>query len=89
MTILLLLFAALFSYLALDAWRLSSSSKDAPYEIEAKTRGESLVGIPLSEQHRRKNWNRRYGLGEPSHIVLVWAILTIGCLAAAGFSALA
>ena len=83
MTFWLILLAALFSYLAFDAWRLGSSSTDAPYEIEANVRGEPLGDVPLSEQHRRKSWSRRYGLGEPSHIFWVWSLLAFGCLAAA------
>jgi hypothetical protein len=83
----LLIPAALFAYLAFDAWRLGTSSEAAPYDTEAKVRGEPLDGVPLHEQMRRKAWSRRYGMGEPSQVLWVWLILAVGCLAGAAFGA--
>jgi hypothetical protein len=85
MILSLLVAAAVFGYLAVDAWRMGRPLQhDAPYAIEAKERGESVVGVPVREQLWRKAWHRRYGLGKPSQVVWVWAILAIGCLLAAG-----
>jgi hypothetical protein len=88
MAIWLLLPAALFSYLAYDAWRISSPSQDVPYELEAKERGESVAGLPVSEQLKRREWHRRYGVGQTSDIVWLWAILAAACLAGAALGML-
>jgi hypothetical protein len=87
LAIWLLIPAALFAYLAFDAWSLGSTSESAPYNIEANVRGEPLNGVPLREQIRRKAWSRRYGIGEPSQVLWVWLILAAGCLAGAAFGA--
>jgi hypothetical protein len=85
MTLLLLLAAAVFGLLAVDAWRIGRPPHDAPYQVEAKERGESVAGVPVSEQLRRQAWHRRFGLGAPGEIVWLWSILAGGCLAAALF----
>lgn len=85
MTLLLLLAASVFGLLAIDAWRMGSPSHNAPYEVEAKERGESVAGVPLSEQLRRQSWHRRYGLGAPGGIVWLWSMLAGGSVVAALF----
>lgn len=85
MTLLLLLMAAVFGLLAIDAWRMGRPSHHAPYEVEAKERSESVAGVPLSEQSRRHSWHRRYGVGDAVGIMLLWSILAGGCVVAALF----
>lgn len=82
---LLLLAAAVFGFLAVDAWRMSAPSHTAPYEVEAKERSESVAGVPVAEQLRRQSWSRRYGLGALGDVVWLWSILAGGCLVAAIF----
>lgn len=83
MTEWLYFLAALFAYLALDAWRLATRADETPYAIEAKLRGEGVDGVPLQEQARRKAWHRRYGVGDGNHVGWLWLILAIAALAGA------
>lgn len=83
MVILLLLLAAIFGYLALDAYSLGKPVRGVPYEIEAKARGESLDGVSLIEQRKRQAWHRSYGVGRPADVVWIWAILSGACFALA------
>ena len=85
----LLLPAALFSYLAYDAWRISPPSGAVPYQIEATERGESVAGVPISKQLKRQDWHQRYGVGQTSQVVWLWAILAAACCASAAFGVLA
>lgn len=89
MALWLLIPAALFLYLAFDAWRLSVPKHDSLYRSEAESRGEALGGVPLSEQIQRQSWSRRYGGGATSQVVWVWLLLAFGCLAGAVFEVLA
>ena len=88
MGIRLVISAALFSYLAYDAWRISIRSAGMPYQIEAKVRGESVAGIPLSKQLERQEWHKRYGVGQTSQMVWLWVILAVACLAGAAIGEL-
>lgn len=83
MTIWLLIAAALFTYLAYDAWRLRVRSRSVPYASEAEIRGEPVAHVSLREQAQRQAWSQRYGVGDVGGIFWVWAILGIGCLAGA------
>ncbi|KQW45582.1 MULTISPECIES: hypothetical protein [unclassified Roseateles] len=85
---LLLLVAAVFVGLALDAWRMRGPSRNVPYEIEAAVRGESLGGLPLWEQRERQKSFRRK-VGSLNTVFLVWATLAAGCLLAALLSVVA
>jgi hypothetical protein len=85
MTLLLLLAAAVFGFLAIDAQRMSRQPHNAPYEVEARERGESVAGVAVSEQLRRQWWHRQHGLGSPGEIVWLWLVLAGGCFVAALF----
>lgn len=75
MVILLLVLAAFFGYLAVDAFSMGKPARNVPYEIEANARRENLDGISLAEQRERQAWQRSYGIGKPSDIVWLWAVL--------------
>jgi hypothetical protein len=81
----LVLAAAVFGFLAMDAWRMGRPPHKAPYEIQAKERGESVAGVPVSEQLRRESWHQRYGVGATGGVVWLWSILAAGCLVGALF----
>ncbi len=76
-----LLFAAaiVFAWLAYDAWKIAIPAAEVPYSVTAKGLGQTVDGVPLQEQERRKNWNSRYGLGDPSQTVWLWTILALVC----------
>ena len=75
MVILLLVLAAFFGYLAVDAFSMGKPARNVPYEIEANARRENLDGISLAEQRERQAWQRSYGIGKPSDIVWLWTVL--------------
>lgn len=52
--ILLLLLAAVFGCLAFDAYSMGTPARHAPYEIEARARGENLDGVSLAEQRNAR-----------------------------------
>jgi hypothetical protein len=83
MAVWLLILAAVFAFLAYDAWRLRVSTHDAPYSIEAEARGEPVAHVPLHEQARRRAWARHHGVGKPGGICWVWLTLAAGCLVGA------
>ncbi|HVR54974.1 MAG TPA: hypothetical protein VMS38_34965 [Pseudorhodoferax sp.] len=83
MVILLLLLAAIFGYLAIDAYSLGKPARGVPYEVEAKARGENLDGVSLIEQRERQAWHRSYGIGKPADVVWIWATLCGACFALA------
>lgn len=76
---LLLSAAIVFAWLAYDAWKIAVPAADVPYSVTAKVLGQSVDGISLQEQERRKNWNSRYGLGDLSQTVWLWTILALVC----------
>lgn len=82
----LLTAAFVFGYLAYDAAPLSTSAKDVPYSLTAKSWGESVAHIPLAEQEKRKQQNAQHGLGDLSQSVWLFGILCVGSLAWAGYS---
>lgn len=86
---LLLSASVVFAGLAYDAWKIAVPAAEVPYSVLAKGLGQSVDGVPLQEQERRKNWNARYGLGDLSQTVWLWAILALMCAvgSAAGFFA--
>jgi hypothetical protein len=86
---LLLSAALVFAWLAYDAWKIAVPAAEVPYSVTAKGLGQSVDGVPLQEQARRKDWNSRYGLGDLSQAVWLWTILALVCAvgAAAGFFA--
>ena len=86
---LLLLAAALFGLLALDAARLSTPSKDVPYSLTAMAWGEDVAHVPLAEQERRRQFNAQRGLGDLSQSVWLFGILSAGCLVDAAYLFLA
>ena len=61
--------AVVFAWLAYDAWKIAAPAAEVPYSVTAKGLGQSVDGVPLQEQERRKNWNSRYGLGDLSQEV--------------------
>lgn len=83
MAIWLLLPAAVFAYLAYDAWRLRTPENPLSYSVEAEVRGEPVAHVSLQEQSQRKVWGRRYGIGDPGGIFWLWVILGVGCFGGA------
>lgn len=69
---------AVFSYLAYDAARLSTTAKDVPWSLTAKGLGLDVTGVPLVEQERIRRDNIRYGLGDLSQAVWFFIVLAIG-----------
>ena len=86
---LLLSAALVFAWLAYDAWRIAIPTAGVPYSVTANGLGQRVDGVPLQEQERRKDWSSRYGLGDLSQIVWLWAILALVCAvgSAVGFFA--
>jgi hypothetical protein len=84
----LVLLAVLFSYLAYDAWRVSTPSSNTPYQIEVEGRGESVAGVSVSEQLKRWEWHRHYGIGQTSQVVWLWVIIAAACYVGAAIEAL-
>lgn len=78
--------AVVFGYLAYDAARLSSPTKDLPYALTAKGWGEDVAHVSLVEQEKRKQYNAVQGFGDLAQSVWLFAILCVGCLAGAGYS---
>ena len=76
---LLLAAAIVFAWLAYDAWKLATPAAEVPYSVTAKGLGQTVDGVSLQEQERRKNWNLRYGLGDLNQTVWLWAILALAC----------
>lgn len=76
---LLLSAAIVFAWLAYDAWKIAVPAAGVPYSVTAKGLGQSVDGIPLQEQEKRKNWYSRYGLGDLSQTVWLWTILALVC----------
>ncbi|MFZ3220547.1 MAG: hypothetical protein WA174_10965 [Rhodoferax sp.] len=89
MSWLLFLAALFFAWLAYDAWKVALPAENVPYSITAKGLGQSVDGVPLQEQEKRKHWNLRYGIGDLSHAVWLWGILALTCAfgSVAGFFA--
>jgi hypothetical protein len=85
----LLTAAVVFGYLAYDAARLSTSAKDVPYALTARSWEEDVAHVSLAEQEKRKQANAIRGLGDLSQSVWLFGILCVGCLAWAGYSILA
>ena len=83
MVFILLLLAAVFGYLAIDAHRIGKPPYDATYEIKTSSRNEHLGGVSLAEQQQRKDWQRSHGIGKLSDIVWLWSILSGAFLLAA------
>ena len=81
--------ALAFAWLAYDAWKVATPAADVPYSLTAKGLGQDVSGVPLQEQIVRKEWNARYGMGDLSQMVWLWAILALACAigAATGFLA--
>lgn len=77
---LLLAAALFFLWLAYDAWKMAAPAKDIPFSVTAKALGQSVDGVPMLEQERRRVWNSRYGLGDLSQIVWLWGILALMCV---------
>ncbi len=75
---LLLILTAVFAALAVDAYSLSTPSQSTPYSVTAKALGQDVSHVPLSEQRKRKAWNERFGLGDPSQSVWLFTILAFG-----------
>lgn len=86
---LLLVLAAVFAVLAYDAWRLTVPAKDTPYEVTARPLGLEVDGVPTVELEKRKQWNLRYGTGDPGGAVWLWAVSSVGCAGVAVWSLLA
>lgn len=82
----MLIAAAVFGYLAYDAARISTSAKEVPYSLTAKSWGEDVAHISLAEQERRKQHNAARGLGDLSQSVWLFGILCVGCLVWAGYA---
>jgi hypothetical protein len=82
----LLTAAVVFGYLAYDAARLSTSAKDVPYALTAKSWGEDVAHVSLAEQEKRRRYNALRGLGDLSQSVWLFGILCVGCLAWAGYA---
>ncbi|CAN7547114.1 hypothetical protein [Variovorax paradoxus] len=78
--------AAISGYLAYDAARFSTPSKDVPYTLTAKSWGEDVAHVPLAEQEERKQYNAVRGLGDLGQSAWLFGILSAGCLACAGYS---
>lgn len=76
---LLLSAAIVFAWLAYGAWKIAVPAAGAPYSITAKGLGQSVDGIPLQEQEKRKNWYSRCGLGDLSQTVWLWTIPALVC----------
>lgn len=74
---LLLSLALVFAWLAYDAWKIAVPAADVPYSVTAKGLGQSVDGVPLQEQERRKDWNLHYGFGDLSQTVWLWTILAL------------
>jgi hypothetical protein len=90
MTSWLLLCAALvFAWLTYDAWQSSIPSADVPYALTAKGMGQSVSGVSLYEQEKRKDWNARYGIGNLNQIVWLWGVLALACVIGTGVGFLA
>lgn len=77
-SLLFLLLAFLFAYLALDAWRLAVPWREIPFSIIAKGIGQDVSHLSLSEQLQLKHRHRDHGLGDLSGAAWFWAILAIG-----------
>lgn len=89
MSWLLLSVAIVFAGLAYDAWKIAVPATEVPYSVQAKGLGQSVGGVSLQEQKRRKNWNARYGIGDLSQTVWLWTIIALVCAvgSAVGFFA--
>jgi hypothetical protein len=75
---LLLFLTVVFAALAIDAYSLAEPSHTTPYSITANALGQDVSHVPLSEQERRKEWNKRFGVGNPNQSVWLFAILALG-----------
>lgn len=85
-SVLLLVLTAVFAALAYDAWRLAAPAKDVPYEVTARPLGMEVDGVSTAELEMRKQWNLRYGTGDPSGAFWLWAVASVGCGIGAGWS---
>jgi hypothetical protein len=45
--------------------------------------------VPTVELEKRKQWNLRYGTGDPGGAVWLWAVSSVGCAGVAVWSLLA
>jgi hypothetical protein len=76
---LLLLFTTAFAALAYDAYRMSTLTKEVPFQEIAKSLGLENQYTPFLEQERWKLWNKLYGLGDPNQAFWGWVALSICC----------
>jgi hypothetical protein len=89
MTSWLLMAAAIFAYLAVDARRMTLPDDNTRHEFDAIETAESTAGLSVEAQQNRTRWLRRCGLGRPSQVVWLWISLAIGCLVGAILRAMA
>lgn len=75
-SVIALLLAALFAYLAYDAAKLVVPWRDIPFSIIAKGVGQDVSHLSLNEQLKLKE-NREYGWGDLSGAVWFWALLSL------------
>lgn len=84
-TLVLFSLAALCFYLAFDAWRIAVPGREVPLEVDFE--GTHLVrGMSNVKREELKQVNLRFGIGDPSQSVWLWALIGLGCTVAGFYS---
>jgi hypothetical protein len=84
LTVSLFALAALFAWLAIDAWRVRGGDR-LPFQELLKLRGQSARRLPLVEQEARQKFDENWMTGNTKDTYLVFVVLSLGCLAGGAF----